>query len=308
MTTICTIRTSTSSFFSSLLLILSFSFFFFLFSFSWFFFFAFFFLSSFLSQRSSSRMRFSTKHDLELRRETFFRRKAKIDRDNDPKTFVETSEDVVHILINVALDRTCRDVDLQRLTSSIKRRQSIYNSTSDIFKNFHEIRESIELTSNNRDVFDLFQAFALLLFYQFSKKQHLAYSRDATNVILSKNDDDWNLLENLSRDDTKCKINLHWLIIDISSTDSRHFYNYARNIETFVTIANDTIYVENVLERRILDQKLDTFLTAFRFRILVENDFKRFRQWTIKFDNVEISRKRISHKQHHESVKKDFFE
>ncbi len=49
-------------------------------------------------------------------------------------------------------------------------------------------------------------------------------------------------------------------------------------------------------------------MTTFRFRILVENDFEKLRQRTIKLDNVKINRKRISHKRHHESFKKDFFE
>ncbi len=59
--------------------------------------------------------------------------------------------------------------------------------------------------------------------------------------------------------------------------------------------------------KRILDQKLDTFLTAFRFRILLENDLEKLRQRSIRLDNVEISRRKISHKRHHESFKKDFF-
>ncbi len=48
-------------------------------------------------------------------------------------------------------------------------------------------------------------------------------------------------------------------------------------------------------------------MTAFRFRILLENDFERFRQRLIRLDNVEISRKKISDRRHHENFKKDFF-
>jgi hypothetical protein len=138
----------------------------------------------------------------------FLRRKTKIDRDDDAKTFERTSEDIVHILIDITLDRAFRSVDLEKLTSSIKTRQSIYNSTSDIFKNFHEIRESIELTSNDEEISLFVRTFALSLLHQFSKKQHFAHSRDATNVILSENDDNRDLLENLSRDDIKRRINL----------------------------------------------------------------------------------------------------
>jgi hypothetical protein len=65
-------------------------------------------------------------------------------------------------------------------------------------------------------------------------------------------------------------------------------------------------HVKNALKKRILDQKLDTFLTTLRFRVLVENDLEKLRQRIIKFDDVEIKQKRISHKQHHESFKKDF--
>jgi hypothetical protein len=111
----------------------------------------------------------------------------------------------------------------------------------------------------------------------------------------------------LSRDDIKRRINLQWLIIDTSSTNWRHSYNHADNIETFATIANDTTHVKNTLERRILDKKLDTSLTTFRFRILLENDLEKLRQRSIKLDNVEISRKKISHKRHHESFKKKNF-
>jgi hypothetical protein len=136
------------------------------------------------------------------------RRKTKIDRDDDSKTFERTSENIVHTLIDITLDRALRNVDLKKLTSSIKARQSIYNSTNDIFKNFHEIRESIELTSNDEEILLLVRAFAFSLLHQFSKKQHLAHSRDATSVILSENDDNRDLLENLSRDDIKRKINL----------------------------------------------------------------------------------------------------
>jgi hypothetical protein len=167
--------------------------------------------------------------------------------------FERMSENIVHILINITLNRSLRNVDLKRLTSSIKTRQNIYNSTNDIFKNFHEIRESIELTSNDEEILSLIRAFALSLFHQFSKKQHLAYSRDATSVILSENDDDRDLLENLSRDDIKRRINLQWLIIDTSSTNQKHFYNHANNIKTFATIANDTIHIEKAFEKRILD-------------------------------------------------------
>jgi hypothetical protein len=128
------------------------------------------------------------------------RRRAKIDRDDDAKTFERTSENIVHILIDITLDRTLRDVDLKRLTSSIKTRQNIYHSTNDIFKNSHEIRESIELTSNDEETFLLVRAFAFSLLHQFSKRQHLAHSRDATSVILSEDDDNRDLLENLSQD------------------------------------------------------------------------------------------------------------
>jgi hypothetical protein len=164
------------------------------------------------------------------------------------------------------------------------------------------------LTWNDEKISLLVRTFALSLLHQFSKKQYLAHSRNATSVILSEDDDNRDLLENLSRDDIKRRINLQWLIIDTSSTNYRHSYNHANNIETFATIANDTTYVKNALEKRILDQKLDTFLTAFRFRVFLENDLERFRQRSIRLDNVEISRKRISHKRHHESFKKDFFE
>jgi hypothetical protein len=188
----------------------------------------------------------------------------------------------------------------------IKTRQNIYISTSNIFKKFHEIRESIELTLNDEEIFFFIRAFAFSLLHQFSKKQHLAHSRDATNVILNENDDDRDLLGNLSRNDIKRKINLQWLIIDTSSTNRRHFYNHADSIKTFATIANDTIHVEDAFKRRILDQKLDTFLTALRFRVLLENDLKKLRQWSIKFDNIEISRSKILHRRHHENFKKDF--
>jgi hypothetical protein len=127
-----------------------------------------------------------------------FRRETKIDRDDDAKTFERTSEDIVHIFINITLDRALRDVDLERLTSSIKTRQNIYNSTSDIFKNFHEIRESIELMLNDEKILFFIRTFAFSLFHQFSKKQHLVHSRDATSIILSKNDNDRNLRQNLS--------------------------------------------------------------------------------------------------------------
>jgi hypothetical protein len=136
------------------------------------------------------------------------RRKTKIDRDDDAKAFERASEDIVHTLIDITLDRALRNVDLKRLTSSIKARQSIYNSASDIFKDFHEIRESIELTSNDEKISLLVRALAFSLLHQFSKKQHLAHSRDATNVILSENDDNRDLLKNLSRDDIKRKMNL----------------------------------------------------------------------------------------------------
>jgi hypothetical protein len=136
------------------------------------------------------------------------RRETKIDRDDDAKTLERTSEDIVHILIDITLDRALRSVDLERLTSSIKARQSIYNSASDIFKNFHEIRESIELTSNDEEILLLVRALAFSLLHQFSKRQHLAHSRDATSVILSEDDDNRDLLENLSRNDIKRRINL----------------------------------------------------------------------------------------------------
>jgi hypothetical protein len=65
----------------------------------------------------------------------------------------------------------------------------------------------------------------------------------------------------------------------------------------------------NTFEIKILDQELDTFLTALRSRILVENHLERLRQRSIKLDDVEINRKRISHRRHHESSKKkEFFE
>jgi hypothetical protein len=35
----------------------------------------------------------------------FFRRETKIDCDDDAKTFKRTSEDIVHILITITLDR-----------------------------------------------------------------------------------------------------------------------------------------------------------------------------------------------------------
>jgi hypothetical protein len=165
------------------------------------------------------------------------------------------------------------------------------------------------LTSNDEKISLLVRTLALSLLHQFSKRQHLAHSRDATNVILSENDDNRDLLENLSRDSIKRRINLQWLIIDTSSTDWRHSYNHANSIKTFATIANETTHVKDAFEKRILDKKLDTFLTTFRFRILFENDLEKLRQRSIKFDNVEISRKKISHKRHHESFKKrSFFE
>jgi hypothetical protein len=163
------------------------------------------------------------------------------------------------------------------------------------------------LTSNDEKILLLVRALALSLFHQFSKKQYLAHSRDATSVILSEDDDNRDLLKNLSRDDIKRKINLQWLIINTSSTNWRHSYNHANNIETFATIADETIHVKDAFERRILDKKLDTFLTAFRFRVLLEDNLKKLRQRSIKFDNVEISSKKISHRRHHESFKKDFF-
>ncbi len=137
-----------------------------------------------------------------------FRRKTRIDRDDDAKTFERTSENIVHIFINITLDRSFRNVDLEKLTSSIKTRQNIYNSTSDIFKNFHEIRESIELTLNDEEIFLFIQTFAFSLLHQFLKRQHLAHSRDAMSVILSEDDDNRNLLENLSRNDIKRRIKL----------------------------------------------------------------------------------------------------
>jgi hypothetical protein len=138
----------------------------------------------------------------------FLRRKTKIDRDDDAKAFERTSENIVHILIDITLDQTLRSVDLKRLTSSIKARQNIYNSANDIFKNFHEIRESIELTLNDEKILFFVQTFALSLLHHFSKKQHSAYSRDATSVILSEDDDNRDSLENLSRNDIKRRINL----------------------------------------------------------------------------------------------------
>jgi hypothetical protein len=163
------------------------------------------------------------------------------------------------------------------------------------------------LTSNDEKISLLVRAFALSLLHQFSKKQHLAHSRDATNVILSEDDDNRDLLENLSRDSIERRINLQWLIIDTSSTDWRHSYNHVDSIETFATIADKTTHVKDAFEKRILDKKFDTSLTALRFRILLENDLERFRQRFIRLDNVEINRKRISHKRHHESFKKNLF-
>jgi hypothetical protein len=90
----------------------------------------------------------------------------------------------------------------------IKARQNYYHSANDIFKNFHEIRESIELTSNDEKISLLVRALALSLLHQFSKRQHLAHSRDATSVILSEDDDNRDLLENLSRDSIERRINL----------------------------------------------------------------------------------------------------
>ncbi len=235
------------------------------------------------------------------------RRETRIDRDDDAKAFERTSEDIVHTLIDITFNRALRSVDLERLTSSIKARQNIYHSASDIFKNFHEIRESIELTSNDEEILLLVRALAFSLLHQFSKKQHLAHSRDATNVILSENDDNRDLLENLSRDNIKRRINLQWLIIDTSSTNWRHSYNHADSIETFATIANETIHVKDAFEKRILDKKLDTSLTTFRFRVLLEDDLEKFRQRSIKLDNIEISREKISHRRHHESFKKNLF-
>ncbi len=49
-------------------------------------------------------------------------------------------------------------------------------------------------------------------------------------------------------------------------------------------------------------------MTTLRFRIAFEYRFEKFRQRTIKFDNLENNRKKISHKRHHESFKKIFFE
>jgi hypothetical protein len=64
------------------------------------------------------------------------------------------------------------------------------------------------LTSNDEEISLLVQTLALSLLHQFSKKQHLAHSRDATSVILSEDDDNRDLLENLSRNDIKRRINL----------------------------------------------------------------------------------------------------
>jgi hypothetical protein len=120
----------------------------------------------------------------------------------------ERAKTFVHTLIDITLDRALRDVDLKRLASSIKTRQSIYHSANDIFKSFHEIRELIELTSNDEKISLLVRTLAFSLLHQFSKKQHLAHSRDATSVILSEDDDNRDLLENLSRDSIKRRINL----------------------------------------------------------------------------------------------------
>jgi hypothetical protein len=62
--------------------------------------------------------------------------------------------------------------------------------------------------SNDEEIFLFVRTLALSLLHQFSKKQHLAYSRDATNVILNEDDDNRDLLKNLSRDDIKRRINL----------------------------------------------------------------------------------------------------
>ncbi len=100
----------------------------------------------------------------------FLRRETKIDHDDDAKAFERASEDIVHIFIDITFNRTFRNVDLKKLTSSIKTRQNIYNSTNDIFKNFHEIRESIELTLNDEEILLFIRAFAFSLFHQFAKK------------------------------------------------------------------------------------------------------------------------------------------
>jgi hypothetical protein len=42
------------------------------------------------------------------------------DNDDDAKTFEWASEDIVYILIDITLDRTLRNVDLKKLTSSSK--------------------------------------------------------------------------------------------------------------------------------------------------------------------------------------------
>ncbi len=180
-------------------------------------FFFFFFFSRFSSSRFSSSFRLRIENDflfrveIDFRRNTIlsvdaklsFRRKTRIDRDDDAKTFERTNEDIVHIFIDITLDRALRDVYLERLTSSIKTRQNIYNSANDIFKKFHEIRESIKLTSNDQKILLFIRAFAFSLFHQFSKKQHLTHSRDATSIILSKDDNDRNLRQNLSWDEVK---------------------------------------------------------------------------------------------------------
>jgi hypothetical protein len=64
------------------------------------------------------------------------------------------------------------------------------------------------LTSNDEEISLLVRTLALSLLHQFSKKQHLAHSRDATSVILSEGGDNRDLLENLSRDSIERRINL----------------------------------------------------------------------------------------------------
>jgi hypothetical protein len=136
------------------------------------------------------------------------RRRARIDRDDDAKALERASRNVVNILINITLSRALRDVDLTRSAQSIRSRQSIYNSTNEIFENFHEIRESIELTSNDEEISLLVRTLALSLLHQFSKRQHLAHSRSATSVALNKDDNDRSLFKNLSRSDIERRVNL----------------------------------------------------------------------------------------------------
>ncbi len=161
----------------SLIIIINIVVFFFFFSFFFSSFFAIFFVAFFFLHflfllfnkiRIESDFRRNTILNVDAR--FLLRRRTRIDRDDDAKTFERTSENIVHIFINITLNRALRDVDLKRSALSIKSRLNIYNSTNEILKNFHEIRESIELTSNDEEIFLLVRTFALSLFHQFSKK------------------------------------------------------------------------------------------------------------------------------------------